>query len=1047
MNCKEARPLLPLYLGGEAREIEPHLNSCDACRKELDELREAERLIAQVAPRLSESPAHGFAERALARCEHRRGLWRGLRIGGGLAAALVLAFVSYVVYVNTYEPPAMNLSVLGSKQLVPGSTAVLHVRCTDRQGEKLSSAVRVLWQGKEIGRGTSDRNGLVPLSLTVPDAPDGEYSLQLVTETDVGSDRSSIPVTLRRPARLMITTDKPLYQPLQTVHIRLLAVDTFTLKPIASKAAVTISNPNGTKILQKELTASDYGIASTELPLPDELIFGRYRIEASIGETTSERTFEVKRYVLPKFKVDVKLDRTYYDPSQTMRGTVTARYFFGKPVENAVVGIGDLEGQTGPQGTWTFELPAQERVEATVVDTAGHVETGTATAVVSRDTLKIHAIPYGGKFLEGRSNDVYLVCTRPDGSPARVSLKVNGSSVAADEFGVARFRTSDYLLSVEAERGRRDIDLRRYLTGHDVVLHTERLRVKAGGTATFVVLSTQAEGTVYLDVVKERQTLLTRAVELENGRAQVALDLPPELAGTVDVRAYQLGSDRAAADRRVLCVERPNDLTIEATPSKDTFRPGESMKVDVRVVDGRGRPVQAALGVSVVDAAALAVAEHYPGMELAYFSIDESLTRPRWSFEAGLLTGSPWRLNDAALPARASNIEPFAPQPLFTRFVDDRIAEARARAESVNGMALNILIGLGIMVGIGAACLALLGAYQMLKANPAAFLCAALICALLGYASVILALCSFVLYLFVMELMILASPRKQASPAGVFVGVVAFGVIALVVFSTGSVDRVYKSAPLTAREQRALPPPAKSPRIPAPSEVPEPVSTPTSVTPRVREYFPETLYWNPQAITDEGGRATIDVPAADSITTWKFLCSAISKSGAMGGVEKELVVFQDFFADLDLPVTLTQGDRIRVPVLLYNYLDEAQSIRVTLDGDDWFEAPKAVETVELKSREIRSVEFTITARRHGWKKLSATAIGSRSSDALSRSIEILPDGRPIEVVHSDRFRGSARFTLDLPKEAFAAGAWVRVFPSTFSEIVTGLDRLVRLPYG
>jgi hypothetical protein len=32
-----------------------------------------------------------------------------------------------------------------------------------------------------------------------------------------------------------------------------------------------------------------------------------------------------------------------------------------------------------------------------------------------------------------------------------------------------------------------------------------------------------------------------------------------------------------------------------------------------------------------------------------------------------------------------------------------------------------------------------------------------------------------------------------------------------------------------------------------------------------------------------------------------------------------LKVFQDFFVDLDLPVTLTQGDRVSIPVAVYNY--------------------------------------------------------------------------------------------------------------------------------
>ena len=37
-------------------------------------------------------------------------------------------------------------------------------------------------------------------------------------------------------------------------------------------------------------------------------------------------------------------------------------------------------------------------------------------------------------------------------------------------------------------------------------------------------------------------------------------------------------------------------------------------------------------------------------------------------------------------------------------------------------------------------------------------------------------------------------------------------------------------------------------------------------TPRLREYFPETLLWQPEILTGRAGHATVKVPLADSIT-------------------------------------------------------------------------------------------------------------------------------------------------------------------------------------
>src|SRR5581483_8792313 len=77
---------------------------------------------------------------------------------------------------------------------------------------------------------------------------------------------------------------------------------------------------------------------------------------------------------------------------------------------------------------------------------------------------------------------------------------------------------------------------------------------------------------------------------------------------------------------------------------------------------------------------------------------------------------------------------------------------------------------------------------------------------------------------------------------------------------------------------------------------------------RVREFFPETMLWQPALITDDQGIADMAINFADSITTWRLSASANSKGGALGGATVPLKVFQDFFVDIDLPVSLTQQD-------------------------------------------------------------------------------------------------------------------------------------------
>src|SRR5262249_12534518 len=90
--------------------------------------------------------------------------------------------------------------------------------------------------------------------------------------------------------------------------------------------------------------------------------------------------------------------------------------------------------------------------------------------------------------------------------------------------------------------------------------------------------------------------------------------------------------------------------------------------------------------------------------------------------------------------------------------------------------------------------------------------------------------------------------------------------------------------------------------------------------PRVRTYFPETLVWKPELITDAHGRISYDFDFADSITSWQFTASAITADGRLGGWRQDVRVTQPFFVDLNLPASLTRNDSISVPVVVSNYL-------------------------------------------------------------------------------------------------------------------------------
>ena len=160
------------------------------------------------------------------------------------------------------------------------------------------------------------------------------------------------------------------------------------------------------------------------------------------------------------------------------------------------------------------------------------------------------------------------------------------------------------------------------------------------------------------------------------------------------------------------------------------------------------------------------------------------------------------------------------------------------------------------------------------------------------------------------------------------------------------------SAARFARESVPQEPPVTATEGPAKEKAPD-NGTPAV---RVREYFPETLLWRPEIITDDNGQANLDIDLADSITTWRLTASAVAADGRLGAAQAAIRVFQPFFVDVNLPVTLTRGDEAAVPVVVYNYLDRPQTVALTLSAGDWFKRStmRPRKSISLRARFVPS---------------------------------------------------------------------------------------------
>jgi A-macroglobulin TED domain/Alpha-2-macroglobulin family/MG2 domain/Carboxypeptidase regulatory-like domain/A-macroglobulin receptor binding domain/Alpha-2-macroglobulin bait region domain len=1137
--------------------------------------------------------------------------------------------------------------ILGQTEYLAGSDAAIRVLVSDagNQDAALTGTIRAellipQQRARRLFSGRLNQHGTVAAQFHFPDGLEGRYDIRFIADTPIGSTEYTQPIQLKDPALIMLTTEKPIYQPGQTIHVRALALDRASHRADADRnLTFEVEDSRGNKVFKKSTATDHFGVASAEFSLADEVNLGTYHLRALMGDSaapanTAEVALNVERYVLPKFKVAVEFTekdnkpRRDFRPGDHVTGTVRVNYFFGKPVDLAETAIkissmdvdvfeaASGKGKTDKDGVYHFDLvlpayfagrnvsqgAARALVEATVKDSAGHAETRGEPITVSQSPLLITAVPEGGTLIPHLENQVFLLCSYPDGTPAAAALTVHlpgehDQHATADSNGIATIHIAAGAVSpalrVDADdhRGARttaNVSLETREGADQILLRVNRAVVKAGEGMELKVLSTRSRGSAYIDIVRNGQTVLTRDLDLENGHAELTLTATAEMAGTLDIDAYLFGRDaQPVADHRLIFVQPADDLKIETTTDAGSYKPGCDARICFRVTNAHGEGVSAALGLQVVDEAVFALAEKQPGFAKTFFYLEQEVMKPRYEIHSFSLSSAvepaegrrgdeqdrvaralfsatemarparldtefgrslpqdkyfeyqqrywsmfidqvrdlaaqlseeirkrpsareiPAMVKDAFMDARPRDswntplrIEPVAwsqgsthvyrvrsagPDGAFNSS-DDLVTyiEARSgnlvqepgsrgtldihiehnrgpmnRRAEVSGTVLDmsgaVVAGATITLhevstadtrtthagADGRFVLAALapGRYRAEFLSPGFMQLSseltlqerdrAVLRATLNVATVTQAV------------MVEASPAPMAMATAAAKGVMG-GILGGI--GTGGAAR---GVLMQAVDVAAQPVQGRAFDVALKPVMQE------GAAPHVRSYFPEALYINPEIITDGQGNANISIPVADSITTWRMAMLASTASGALGSATASLKVFQDFFVDLDLPVTLTQGDQVSLPIAVYNYSGKPGQVSLKLKREDWFslDHDSSEKSVATESGRVGGSQFTLTATRIGKFKLTLSAHmeGATSrDDIVVREIEVIPNGREQDVVFNGRLENSVQHDLHFPEAAIsdATSILVRLYPGPLSELIEGMDSILSMPGG
>jgi hypothetical protein len=1011
--------------------------------------------------------------------------------------------------------------LLGPDTLIPGATERVRVVAQEAtssepvSGARVDISLRMAEQPDPLHlfTGWTDTGGRLEAMVEVPRGFLGEAELAARIQSDHGETVLTKQAAIEDGVDTLLTTDKPIYQPGQTIHIRTLTLRKSPGSPASGNAiAIAVADAKGNKVFRQIQTINDFGVAFADFALATELNLGSYTVTATVGELSVEKQVTVSRYSLPKFKVELETDASYYMPGATLQGDLAANYFFGKPVDGGTLKVtaskfdvgfepfAEVAGTTDAEGNFHFTLDLPSHfvgqplnqgeafvlLEAAVVDGAQHEETVTLSVPVTSSDLIILAVPESGQLVPDVSNRIYLLTTYPNNTPAQTACRVTvgGEWIASVEtdaagIGIVEFTpvgTSDIPITVEAQDSQGSQTEKTFALPlnhgpESILLRTDRTLYTVGDVVEADVFTSGLGGVVYADLVKDGRTLFSRMLEPSQGRASVAIPLSAEMSGTLSFSVYRItGGSDTIRDRRMLYVDPANDLRLSYEPDQDSYLPGQPATIRMRVTDVEDRPVVAAIGLSLVDEAVFALQELRPGMEKVYFYLEEQLRTPRYEihgFDPSTIIGQPppelpGSSRDRALGLLFASLASLpstdsarsTPPPandawsaLRENLADALWADLRPLFEGLNsdlksyeGDRSTAFFDPLIAWALESRRLTeddvrdpWNSTYRIrYERSPDRFTFQSAGPDKLWVTSDDLSIVAetwIVQYLWIQ-----APPDWQwLEPAlgdSGFRGNVLGGT-ALV--SGDDFDWLWFGV-----EDGQVVPAVRGNENSGGAE------------PYLRQYFPETLYNNPLIITGSDGQAEIALDMADSITSWRLTGLASSADGRLGSSTAAMQTFQEFFVDLDLPPTLTRGDEVSVPVAAYNSLPGAQEIRVVVQTADWFELMDVPEkTLSLAANQVDVTSFRIKTLQVGRHRLQVTAYGSERSDALAREIEVVPDGKEMLATHGGRLTESIEKILLIPQEAIdgASKVFVKIYPGLFSQVVEGLDSMLRMPFG
>ncbi|KAG7231897.1 hypothetical protein INR49_010118 [Caranx melampygus] len=133
-----------------------------------------------------------------------------------------------------------------------------------------------------------------------------------------------------------VQTDKPIYLPGQTVHFRVITLDT-RFRPVSQLySVIEMKDCSDNRIGQWLNENSNGRILQLSYSLNSEAREGTYHIVVSVNGQKTSHSFKVEKYVLPKFDMKMNVPDEVSIGQEEFKAEVCLKYTYGQPVPGSV---------------------------------------------------------------------------------------------------------------------------------------------------------------------------------------------------------------------------------------------------------------------------------------------------------------------------------------------------------------------------------------------------------------------------------------------------------------------------------------------------------------------------------------------------------------------------------------------------------------------------------------------------------------------------------------------------------------------------------------